>query len=51
MMMAVYTGIPHQDETPVTIEVASAMPPRSAPMLMMLATISTRHALHNTQRG
>jgi hypothetical protein len=35
----------------VIISVASAMPPRSAPMLKTFATINRKHAPHSTQRG
>jgi hypothetical protein len=36
---------------PVTIPVASAMPPRSAPIFTTFATIKSEHAPHSTQRG
>ena len=46
-----YTGIKTRWLRPVTNSVASAMPPKSAPMLTTLATISSEQAPHNTERG
>src|ERR1043165_8624807 len=50
-MAMAYVGVHQMDGIPVTISVASAMPPRSAPMLMTLATVRSKQAPHNTQRG
>src|ERR1700757_3599760 len=45
-----YRGVNHTAGIPVIIEVADAMPPRSAPMLVTLAITSSRHAGHSALR-
>src|SRR5450759_5370317 len=49
-MAMVNAGTNHMDGIPLSIDAAAAMPPRSAAMLMVLATKSRRHANHNSQR-
>src|SRR6185295_16774857 len=49
MMRPANTGVQKYDRTPVTIRIASPMPPRSAPMLNTFATISNPQAGHSTQ--
>ena len=46
-----YTGTSRRESRPVTTSVASAIPPRSAPMLKVLATTSSPHADQSTQRA
>ena len=42
---------PDHELMPVTISVASAIPPRSAPMLMMLEKSKSPHEIQRTHRG
>ena len=46
-----YTGSQTVTGTRVTSAVDAAMPPRSAAMLMVFATMSNAQADHNTHRG
>src|SRR6266853_906332 len=48
MIKPANTGVQKYDRMPVTIWVASAIPPRSAPMLNTFATISNPQAGHST---
>jgi len=43
-------GVHHRTLIPVIICMASAIPPKSAPILITLATVSSKQAPHNTQR-
>ena len=50
-MAVPYTGTDTAMGAPMTIFVASAIPPRSAAMLITFATISSAHATSSAQRG
>src|ERR1051325_7567557 len=51
VMSVAKTGVQMSEFTPVIISDASAIPPRSAPMLKTFATINSAQALQRIQRG